>query len=263
MHAVTFDRAQRINSVGRSLSPMAPGEPVVVYVPSAGEDGWRPKHCLQWRSAFIVKKESANWYRAQEQGSCRSFRRHRSMLARDSTRNCLRFSDGDDLQSIVRGLPKISFPPEGTSSSTIDADHSEEDSDEPTAIAAPVRAFHSRYRTGSARTDDMLLVRDDDVATLVFPVRVTDITEEGLVVHYWGTTDPSTSAVFQPCWIERGKTAIGERMRSKKAHSPTWSGVLPDDPDLVLMKVRMGPGDPIPEDARAYLRSIGFDHATL
>ena len=263
MHAVIHDRARRINSVGRALSPLALGDPVVVYIPSAGEEGWRPKHCLQWRSAFITAKESTNWYQAQEQGSSRTFRRHRSMLAADFSRDRPVFHDEADLKSLVQEMPKIVFPPAGSFDSASDDDSASEASDEAAPSDAPRKAFHSRYTTGSARVGDMLLVRDDDVSTLVFPVRVTALSEEGVVVHYWGTTDPSPTAAFRPCWIERGKTAIGQHARSKRVHSPKWSGVLPDDPDLILAKVDMSPGEQIPEDARGYLQSIGFDHATL
>ena len=185
------------------------------------------------------------------------------MLAADLSRDRPDFHDEVDLKSLVQEMPKVVFPPVDGLDSASDDDSASETSDEAAPSDAPRKAFHSRYATGSARVGDMLLVRDDDVSTLVFPVRVTALSEEGVVVHYWGTTDPSPTATFRPCWIERGKTAIGQEARSKRVHSPKWSGVLPDDPDLILARVDMAPGGQIPEDARGYLQSIGFNHATL
>ena len=257
--AVTNARAERLNGSGHRLPPISVADPVVVYMPAKGEPGWRPKHCLQWKAAFVIEKESNAWYSTQEQGTSRIFRRHRSLISIDHSRQPLTFRSSDALKRSIRRLPRISCPT--LSSPAMKADVSAEPDSVEDSLVRP--AFHSRYTAGSARLDDMLLVRDDDVSTLIFPVRVTGFADDGVVVHYWGTTDASPDATFRPCWIERGKTAIGEKARSRSVHSPKWSGVVPDDPDLILMKVKMSPGSPIPKRARAYLVSIGFDHATL
>ena len=54
---------ERLNAGGSPVISFKAGDPVVIYVPKKGEPGWKQKHIVQWRRAFVLEKLSRTFYK--------------------------------------------------------------------------------------------------------------------------------------------------------------------------------------------------------
>ena len=265
VHMSAVARSEQANARGRMLPPLRLGDSVVIYVPSKGEPGWRPKHCIQWRSGFIVEKEGRTWYRAQEQGTRRLFHRHISMLPRDYSRDCLHELSVSELVERIFRLPKVVFPlpDEPVRVSGRDNDVHHQDSPAPVRSVLPATVSFQHYSVGTAAPHDMLLARDDDASTILWVAQVLALDDESVRVHYWGTRQRGAKAKFKPVFIEKGLTVVGKRaLAGGNTPFEPWTGQLPDDRDIIFFKICLKNGA-IPLEARRAMRDLGFKHAVL
>ena len=82
---------------------------------------------------------------------------------------------------------------------------------------------------------DNIITIDEPGLGAVEIARVTEITEEGVHAHYYGTTDPSlATAKFSPAYVDnRGRTILGRKPRKREKAKP-YSGIIPQDAELIL-----------------------------
>ena len=82
---------------------------------------------------------------------------------------------------------------------------------------------------------DNIITIDEPGLGAVEIARVTEITEEGVHAHYYGTTDPSlATAKFSPAYVDnRGRTILGRKPRKREKAKP-YSGIIAQDAELIL-----------------------------
>ena len=239
---------ERLNSGKSPLISFEIGDPVVIYVPRRGEDGWKQKHVIQWRRAFVVEKLSRTFYKSAEERTGHTFERHLSCMRRDRSRKPLTPSA---LKKLTAGLPRAT-------------------SSHPTETSARTGKPQTRisYTPGSARVGDHLIVRDTPDDKHYWIAECIGAGDDTVQLHYLGTRTScrSRNATFSRVFIEAktGLSIVREptKVELQRGAKP-WVGTVPDDCDLILSKLTLTGSNRIPGYARRLLLAAGYFHAVV
>jgi hypothetical protein len=108
---------------------------------------------------------------------------------------------------------------------------------------------------------DNIITIDEPGLGAVEIARVTEITEEGVHAHYYGTTDPSlATAKFSPAYVDnRGRTILGRRPRKREKAKP-YSGIIPQDAELILGRAHFTKSSQLTTATKRYLHRLKKTH---
>ena len=225
------------------------GDKVWIFAPPQPSKQWNIKHERHWRPATVEEKLSNSYYKCSTENG-RTFSRKGSLIRPNKT-----------VQPSNPPKAKRKRKRKRQKGRTEPKDSSHE------PIHDPPQSDESQVDQDCKIDPDNLSV-GDDIITIDEPndnaaemARVTDITENGVHAHYYGTTSPNLAdAKFSLAYIDnRGKTILQRKPRKREKAKP-YAGIIPQDEELILGRPFFTNDMQLTTSTRRYLWNLKKKH---
>jgi hypothetical protein len=207
----------------------APGDKVICYAPqltAAADAGWRQKHRIQWRGPCTVMTQvNASTYTVKDDATQKVYSRSINALNPYAPDLAPDESDADPVLDEEDEAPAhipLVAPEELAPAHDAKARSPRVSNSEAPILAPPVAP--------ATLVGSIVAIKDNEEDKAWHLAKVTGLEEDGVAVHYYGTTHRKLQkAKFKPVWIETksGRSIVGG-LRGGERGSP-WDGVGHED----------------------------------
>ena len=245
---------QKLNDHGYARSYEV-GDRVWIFAPPRPSIDWKIKHEKHWRPAVVTERLSNSYYKCTAEDG-RTFTRKGALIR--PNRSPQSNAPPKPKRKRKKRQRRQKQPAEDAVEDAVEGQVDEDAVED--AVENQVEEDCS-IAPDEVTVGDNIITIDEPGLGAVEIARVTEITEEGVHAHYYGTTDPSlATAKFSPAYVDnRGRTILGRKPRKREKAKP-YSGIIPQDAELILGRAHFTKSSQLTTATRRYLHYLKKTH---